>query len=78
MHTFNTFHLIATGVLLTGHGVTQANALGWGNSGGIENIVTPTGSEITRVREERDLAILADLGELEYIALRLQPYANLK
>jgi hypothetical protein len=78
MHTFSTFHLIATGVLLTGHGVTQANALGWGNPGGIENIVTSTGNEITTVREERDLAILADLGEFEFVALRPQPYANLR
>jgi len=62
MHTFSTFHLIATGVLLTGQGIIQADALGWRSGGDIGNEARTTGSEVISIPEESDLATLADLG----------------
>ena len=62
MHTFSTFHLIATGVLLTGQGISQADALGWRSGGGIGNEARTIRSEVFSVTEQRDLATLADLG----------------
>ena len=63
MHTFGTFHLIATGVLLTGQGVIQADALGWRDPREVDTVFRSTGSGVAGVLGERDLAVLADLGE---------------